>query len=114
MDFFDGIDVIQLQTFEQLFYNNFSKIKNSFRKFKGLSKDSLIELRHIEGIQKTVDLINKYYFPKQNLGSSHGQVLPSDELRLQFSNLKASTSEILLMYKDGIESLKTYPLHPKL
>jgi hypothetical protein len=65
-------------------------------------------------VQKTVDLINKYYCPKQNLASSHGQVLPSDELRLQFSNLKASTSEILVMYKEGIENLKNQELHPKL
>ena len=31
----EGLDIIQLQTFEQLFFNNFQKIKASFRKFKG-------------------------------------------------------------------------------
>lgn len=42
---FESLDIIQLQTFEQLFFNNFTKIKNSFRRFKGLSKDCISELR---------------------------------------------------------------------
>lgn len=109
---FEGLDVSQLQTFEQLFFNNFSKIKNSFRKFKGLSKDCLTELRHLETIQKCVDLLNKHYLPKRNVIS--GQVHPCDELKLQFQNLKDNTVEVLQLYREGIQHLKEHELHPKL
>jgi hypothetical protein len=40
-----------MQTFEQLFFNNFSKIKACFRKFKGLSKECSAELVQIQSLR---------------------------------------------------------------
>jgi hypothetical protein len=57
---------MQLQTFEQLFFSNYSKLKASFKKFKGLSKDCNSNIRHLEKVQKLVDSLNKFYVPKSS------------------------------------------------
>ena len=38
----------------------------------------------------------------------------TSELKIQFGNLKSNSLDILQQYRDGIENLKTYKLHPKL
>jgi hypothetical protein len=93
---------MQLQTFEQLFFSNYSKMKNSFKKFKGLAKDCQGEIRHLEKIQKYVDSMNKFYQPKSVGNRPSASDSTTQTLRLQFKNLKEQSSEVLQLYSEGI------------
>jgi hypothetical protein len=108
---FEGIDVMQLQTFEQLFFSNYTKLKNSFKKFKGMANDCHTEIGNLEKIHKLVDSMNKFFQPKSLSTKEGGSI---QELRLQFQNLKDQSEEVLQLYEDGIDKLKVTELHPKL
>lgn len=113
----DGIDIVKLQTFEQLFFSNFQKIKSAFRKFKGISRDCQTDLKHFETIQRFVEALNRYFNPSSSQHASMRGVVnqtPSESLKLQFQNLKDTSSEVLKLYAEGINNLKKIPLHPKM
>jgi hypothetical protein len=78
----EGIDIMQLQTFEQLFFSNYSKLKNQCKKFKGMARDCTSEIRHLEKIQKIVESLNKFFQPK--VDSSKAISGNTQTLQLQF------------------------------
>lgn len=113
----EAVDVIQLQTYEQLFFNNFAKIKALFRKYKAVSKAAAAELAHLETASNSAALLNSWLsrgHSPQGASVVPGLGSPAQELQMQYQNLKRQTQEILLMYREGIESLKHHKLHPKL
>lgn len=112
----EGIEIVTLQTYEQLFFSNFQKIKNAFRKFKGISKDCQAELKHFETIQRFVDALNRYFSPSAHGSSMRGVVsqTPSENLKAQLQSLKEMSSEVLRLYAEGIGNLKKIALHPKM
>lgn len=113
----EGIDIVTLQTFEQLFFSNFQKIKSAFRKFKGISKDCQAELKHFETIQRFVEALNRHYGQSQQQSSSMRGVVnqtPSENLKAQLLSLKEMSSEVLRLYVEGIGNLKKIELHPKM
>lgn len=87
---FEAVDVIQLQTFEQLFFNNFAKIKALYRKYKSVSKASAAELAHLEALSGTAGLLtsrfNRSHSP-QGASKVPGLGSPVQELQMQFQNL---------------------------
>lgn len=89
----EGIQLVMLQTVEQLFQSNFSKMKANLRRFRGLSKDCLHELKHFDRIQRVIDALNNHFSGEKSSRpseSSSAQAMvasPSENLQMQMDNL---------------------------
>lgn len=106
----ERLQLVLLQTIEQLYFANLTKMKTGYRKFKGLAKMCLQEMKHFDRVT------NVYTALKSTSGERNKNFLaaPSDQLRVQFDNLTELANEILRLYGDGIQRLKNLELHPKL
>lgn len=111
---FPGLDLFQLQSFEQLFFSNFNKVKTSFKRFKGKSRDCQAQLKSLEDMADILAQLNQKFNGGKKSISRSGLANPIQELNLQFKSLMSSSLEILNQYKDGIDNLKRQPLHPML
>lgn len=50
-----------------------------------------------------------------HLGSNSSQIAgPSENLKVQLSSLEEMAEEVMKLYSEGINKLKSYELHPKL
>lgn len=81
---FPGMDLFQLQTFEQLFFNNFSKVKTSYKRFKGKSKDCQAQLKSLEDMADILAELNRVFSTGKKTSSRSGLANPIQELKVQF------------------------------
>ena len=105
----ERLQLVLLQTIEQVFLANLTKMKASYRRFKGLASKCLLEMKHFDRVLSVHSALKANGETRQNLLAA-----PSDHVKIQFENLSDMAAEIMRLYSDGINRLKTHELHPKL
>ncbi|CDW86141.1 UNKNOWN [Stylonychia lemnae] len=107
--FIQELDLTSIQNFEQQYFNDYSLLRQAYKKFKHSISQGFKFLKDIEYQSQSFDLV------KKNICKTFDHMYNQKNIiRTQFGERYEQNKEILKLYEEGLSDLKKYELHPAL
>jgi len=105
--YIQGLDLTSIQNFEQTFFNDYSLLKQSFKRFKHRTSLGFKVLKELDNQGSSVELFVKAL--SKTVDSLFNQFRSATKRK--FVEQLEVNKQILTQYNDGISDLKKYEVH---